>query len=164
MTLIKFGCDDISAAFLIVNLELGWEWIYWFVDRRFWILTSLFTSLLSFIILLIFSLRRFFPVDSHFFFNNLVTYINGQFYIQVLHNININVYYINKKRSQDVTPRPLSLDMGIKWPCTNLFADIKFCFSYRLISIIMKIFSRLIFMFPFLNKLDYIKTFAIVGS
>ena len=164
MTLIKVGCDNISVAFLIVYLQLGWEWWYWFVDWRFWILTSLFTSLLSFIILLIFPLCRFFLVDSHFFLNNLVTYINGQCYIQVLHNININVHYINKKRSQDVTPRPLSLDMGMKWPCTNFFADIKFCFSYRFILIMMKIFSRLIIMFPFLHKLDYIKTFAIVGS
>ena len=164
MTLIKLGCDDNSAAFLIVYLQLEWEWRYWFVDWRFWILTSLFTSLLSFIILLIFHLCRFFPVDSHFFLNNFVTYINGQCYIKFLHKININVYYINKKRSQDVIPRPLSLDMGMKWPCTKFFVDIKFCFSYRFISINMKIFSRLILMFPFLHKLDYIKKFTIVGS
>ena len=39
-----------------------------------------------------FPLCRFFPIHSHFFLNNLVTYINGQCYIQVLHNININVF------------------------------------------------------------------------
>ena len=33
-----------------------------------------------------------------FFLNNLVTSINGQRHIQVLHNININMYYINKKK------------------------------------------------------------------
>ena len=65
MTLIKLGWDDISTAFLIVYLQLGWEWRYWFVDWRFWILTSLFMYFSAFFYNVLIGLLWF--VSSWFF-------------------------------------------------------------------------------------------------
>ena len=83
MTLVKLGCDDIPRCILycVSPVAVRVEIDFLLGDSEYYLPCSLLCFLLQYF--LISPLCRFFLVDSHYFLNNLVTYVNCQCHIQV---------------------------------------------------------------------------------